>query len=62
MKNTSKKIRINVTIDWPEGKSVIESGKANEIKSAIREDVGQLTNEALAEFNPSDIKVRFLRN
>lgn len=55
-----KKIRVNVTIDWD--KSVVDASKKSEIKSGIRDEISAMAEEAFADYNPTDIKIRFLRN
>jgi hypothetical protein len=55
-----KKIRVNLTIDWD--KSVIDATKKSEVKDGIIDEVSEIATTAFADFNPSDIKVRFLRS
>ena len=55
-----KKIRVNVTIDWD--KSVVDATKKSEIKNGIIDEVSGIAEEAFADYNPSDIKIRFLRS
>jgi hypothetical protein len=55
-----KKIRVNLTIDWD--KSVIDATKKSEVKDGIIDEVNEIATTAFADFNPSDIKVRFLRS
>ena len=54
-----KNVRVNVTVDWD--KSVLDATKKNEIKAGIQSELTDLVNEAFAELNPRDIKIRFLR-
>lgn len=55
-----KKVRINLTVDWD--KSVVDATKAKEIKEGIISELTDFANDAFAELNPSDIKIRFLRD
>jgi hypothetical protein len=55
-----KKIRVNLTIDWD--KSVVDATKKSEIKNGIIDEVSGIAEEAFSDFNPSDIKIRFLRS
>jgi phenylpyruvate tautomerase PptA (4-oxalocrotonate tautomerase family) len=54
-----KKVRVNVTVDWT--KSVIDATKPKEIKEGIIDELTDVVNDAFGEMNPSDIKIRFLR-
>lgn len=55
-----KKVRVNVTIDW--NKKVLDATKPSEIKAGIVDELTEIVTETFAENNPSDIKIRFLRN
>jgi hypothetical protein len=54
-----KKVRVNLTIDWD--KSVIDATKKSEIKDGIIDEVTDIAITAFADYNPSDVKIRFLR-
>lgn len=54
-----KKVRVNLTVDWD--KSVVDATKAKEIKAGIISELESVATEAFADFNPTDVKIRFLR-
>jgi len=56
-----RKVRINVTVEYPETKKLVPA-KANEIKEEITEELGGIALDAFSSMNPTDLKVRFLRN
>ena len=59
MEAIMKKVRVNVTVDWT--KSVIDATKKSEIKHGIISELTEVVNDAFGELNPSDVKIRFLR-
>lgn len=62
MKTQSRKVRVNITVEYTSDKSVVGSVKAKDVKAEIAQELGQIAEQAFAEFNPSDLKIRFLRN
>jgi len=59
-RHNMKKVRVNVTIDW--NKKVLDATKPSEIKAGIVDELTEIVTETFADSNPSDIKIRFLRN
>ena len=55
------KVRVNVTVIYPEGKSVVDAGKKSEIKDSITSELGQIALDAFVDYEPSDLNIRFLR-
>jgi len=55
-----KKVRVNVTVDW--NKQILDATKPSEVKAGIVDELEGIVLHAFADNNPSDIKIRFLRN
>lgn len=62
MKNTTRKVRVNITVEYTSDKSVVGSVKTKDVKAEIANELGQIAEQAFADFKTSDLKVRFLRN
>lgn len=54
-----KKVRVNLTVDW--NKSIVDATKKSEIKDGIVDELTDVALDAFSDYNPSDIKIRFLR-
>lgn len=61
MKNTPREVRVSITIEYTSDKSVVGSVKAKDLKAEIAQELGQIAEQAYADFKTSDLKVRFLR-
>lgn len=55
-----RKVRVNLTVDY--NKSVVDATKKSEIKDGIVDELTDVALDAFSDYNPSDVKIRFLRN